>query len=260
MYVFGDEYKLCKKPRKCECPANETVSSSGNFSLACGNPLKIFESDEPLEIFMKIDLEEPSNVNLCDLKVKAELESGDVLEFDILNPNITASTFEENGISFYSKDTRKVTIECQSDTGVGCRGGWEYSAVFRGSSKNCKCECPVNDVIFRGDSYRLACGSSMKIFQSDEPTELLMSVSLQEILGQSPCGIKVKVELKQGDVLEFDIPSPFDIATFTDRNSISFYSKNICKVTLECQSGAAFGCAGEWDTVIILRGREIEKI
>lgn len=254
-----DGHNLCKKSRKCECSVNRTTSFIGSFSLACGSSLKIFETDEPLEMTMEIVLQEPSsNIDLCDLKVKVEVENGDILEFDITNPNLSPTTTESNSISFYSKKTRKVTLECQSNTGVGCRGTWRYSTAIRGSSENCKCECPLNQLIGQSSEYALTCWRSMDIFKSSEPAEMFMDVNLREISGQS-CDLKVKVDLANGDVLEFDIPGPLDLATFTDINEISFYSKQVCKISLECQSGTTAGCTGAWFAVLLLRGQEIER-
>lgn len=258
-----DGSKTCEKPiyrRKCECPVNESLSFSGSFSLACGSSLKIFESDEPAEIFMEIVLREPSlSIDLCGLTVKAELENGEILEFDIQNPNISTSSSDRSGIHFYTQKARKVTLECQSDIGIVCSGIWGYSAVLRGS-KNGKCECPVNDIIGQSSNYALTCGKSVEIFRSDDPTEMFMSIELREISGQSSCDLKLKVDLANGDVFEFDIPGPISIAPFTDANDISFYSKKICRVTIECQSGADIGCQGFWSTAIILRGQQIESL
>ncbi|PAB60184.1 hypothetical protein, partial [Anaeromicrobium sediminis] len=235
-YKDCDENK-CKKifKRKCDCPVNETVGTSGDFTLECGNSLKIFQSDEPVEMSANVRLTDDTNEDLCNLKVKVLLHNGNVLEFDIPNPNVTTNPSEENGISFYSKNVCTVTIECESDSGVRCEGRWTFTLPLRGSEKDLKCECPVNEKIGRSNNFTLECGSSLIFFQSDEPTEIFGRVNLEDFSGQNSCDLRVIAELANGDTLEFNIPNP-NLTTNPDSSTIAFYSKNVCRVTIECES------------------------
>lgn len=103
-----------------------------------------------------------------------------------------------------------------------------------GSSKNNRCDGVVfqQDVnefppLFLGGSFSLACGSDrLKIFESDKPTEMSVTIDLREDgVTDDGCDLEVKVEIEDGEDLEFFIPSPSISPARFEQSRISFIVK-----------------------------------
>jgi hypothetical protein len=109
--------------------------------------------------------------------------------------------------------------------------------------------------LFFGANAFLECGSERyKVFECDQPTELNVTITLRELSAASNgCDLKVWVELKDSKDLEFEIKSPSVDATIFEQNSISFYSKKIKKITIQCQGGGTSGCLVTWSMFFPLR-------
>ncbi|WP_105620100.1 hypothetical protein [Vallitalea okinawensis] len=229
--------------RECECSISSVRTITGNFSLECGNCIKIFESDEPVEINMEIG--QSGTLNDCRIMVIVELENDEDLVFEIPKNNILSTG---NEIFFITKAARKVTIECKSDSlDVGnCRGFWTLNIILRGSETNPNCECPVENELIGNSFLELQSGENQVIFQSNEPTEMSMNIDLEPNTDQ--CTLTVIVELVNRSCLKFILPTPISPVS----NDIAFYSKNVVKVTLECLTLTS--CFVIWDSVIFLRG------
>ncbi|WP_105616058.1 hypothetical protein [Vallitalea okinawensis] len=238
---FKPEHK-CDNLRDCKCPVSSTPGFSGSFNLKCGECLKIFESDEPVEVEMEIG--RVINSNDCSILIFVEVQNGKDLVFEIPKSD---NSFTNNRIFFITKQARKVTIECKNDNldGGVCIGVWDMKIILRGSDTDKKCECPVQSTLVGSSSFQLSSGNKQTIFESGEPTEIFMIVDLEPTNEQ--CTLTVIVDLDNCSCLKFVIPEPESIA-----NDITFYSKNVVRVTIE--SLALTSCLGLWERAIILRG------
>lgn len=254
------------KPNRCDNPVylqnfevTNPLNFGGSFSLECGSdPFVIFESDLPTEMFMTINQTEQSfDMEFCELRVTVEVENGPNLVFLIQGPNVISGfDFENNGISFYSKNVTRITLECLEGTGRGCRGNWNSQIFFRNSRKSFEI-CPISYVAGVGENFSLECGAQTKIFESDEATEIAMVISLNSINGIELCNLTVNVELENGS-FTFTIPSPEIIdPSVTNSNTIFFTSRNVRRITLECEGGEGTGCLGFYDQRLILRETEV---
>ncbi|WP_105617407.1 hypothetical protein [Vallitalea okinawensis] len=239
---YKDKHKVENiSKRECECPINSTPVFGGNFILECGECFKIFESDEPVEI--KLRVSRTSNID-CNILVFVELENGECLDFKIPKND----TFSSNEIITNTKQARKVTVECKSDSldGGTCFGTWAIFIIQRGCEIDCTCECPVGATLTDFSGFVLSSGEEQVIFQSDEPTEIFMAVDLSQSADESL--LTVLVELENCNCLKFIIQAP----SSGFGNDISFYSKNIIKITLECLT--LTNCHGLWSNMIFYRG------
>ncbi|WP_105614728.1 hypothetical protein [Vallitalea okinawensis] len=232
--------------RECECTINGTVDVGGSFNIECGECLKIFESDEPVEIWLSVSKSTTSND--CDILVCVELQNEENLVFEIpKNDTFNVS----NEIIATSKQVRKVTIECISNNldGGTCNGFWSIVPILRGSEKYRKCECPVETFLRGSSSFAINGGQSQTILQSAEPSELLMEIDLDA--NTDECLLTIIVELDNCSCLKFLVQGP----TSGQSNDIAFYSKNVKKVTLECLTLTS--CRGVWTSFALYRGKEL---
>ncbi|WP_170311696.1 hypothetical protein [Vallitalea okinawensis] len=238
--VYKDKHKFENmSKRECECPISTTRGFSGGFSLECGECLKIFESDEPVEIKLRVSR---SNTD-CNILVFVELENGECLEFEIPRNDIFAS----NEIIANTKQARKITVECKSDSldGGTCFGSWTVFIILRGSETDRRCECPVESELFDNSSYVLNSGENQVMYQSDEPTEIFAIVNLFGNVEE--CLLTILVELENHKCLKFVIQ-----ASSSGSKAISLYSKNVLKITFECLASTI--CRGSWNNDLIYRG------
>ncbi|WP_105614726.1 hypothetical protein [Vallitalea okinawensis] len=244
---YKDRHKsdnICE--RECECTVNSTRGTGGSFNLECGECLKIFESDEPFEIWLSVAKSTSSDD--CDILVCVELQNEENLEFEIPK-NDTFSV--SNEIIAIAKQARKVTIECKSDNldGGTCFGFWNVVPVLRGSEKYRKCECPVETSFRESSSFAINGGQSQVIFQSAQPSELLMDIDLEPSTDE--CLLTIIVELDNCSCLKFLVKGP----TSGLSNDVGFYSKNVRKVTIECLTLTS--CRGNWLNTVFYRGKEL---
>lgn len=218
------------------------LRETGNFHLPCGsNEFKIFESDEPTEMEMVITL---LDVVTCELTVRVEVENGPDLFFNLPD--------RLNAVTFYSKSVRRVTIQCEGGTANSCRGSWDATIFLRGS-KTGNDLCPISSVISSFYDFNLQCGESNKIFESDEAIEGLFSITLNNFMVAELCNLSVNAELDDGSSLKFLIPNPNFIPDISGFNTISFYSTNLRRVTLNCESNNGIGCVGRIVRRLVLR-------
>lgn len=242
----------------CNCDIN-TLNQQGSFNLECGSdPFKIFESDEPIEIFGSLTLTEPqSGLASCNLTVIIGLENGNSLFFEIPSTNTTTTILDNNEIQFHSQNVLTITIQCQEGNNNGCRGDWNIKILFRVSNTQQNCECPIIDCFCGNGNTSLSCGSNpFKIFESIEPLEIIGKINLIEnTQDQDSCELTVTVDLANGTNLSFLIPNPNTNPTISETNTIGFYSKNIIRITLQCQnSNIGQGCIILYNTDTIIRG------
>lgn len=211
---------------------------SGNFLLQCGSDeYKIFESDAPTEADIFIGLTDLENS--CELTVRVEVENGPDLFFNLPN--------QRNGLTFYSKSIRRVTVQCQNGLGNGCRGIYGVNILLRNSKHSSL--CPVSFVSDTFHLFNLDCGEIIRIFESDAAIEAGFSVTLNNSAAVQLCNLFVNAKLDDGTSLSFFIPNPQPNAF----NSISFYSKILRSVTLECEGGNGDGCFGNINKKTVLR-------
>ncbi|WP_105620090.1 hypothetical protein [Vallitalea okinawensis] len=238
---FKDKYKCDSiSDHECECPVSTSPGYSGNFNLECGECLKIFESDGPVEIDMEVG---QNSGNDCTIMVTVELADEENLEFHI--PKRDSS--DSNSISCNTKRALKITVECRSDSleGGTCSGFWNVELILRGSDTDRRCECPVIDSVSRFSSFMLKSSESQVIYQSVQSAEITFTV---ELFPSSSKGIlTVIAELDNCSLLKFVIPT-----TASLNNEILFYSKNVTKVTLECLNST--NCSGSWFREKYFRG------
>ncbi|MBS4171671.1 hypothetical protein [Bacillus sp. FJAT-49736] len=118
------------------------------------------------------------------------------------------------------------------------------------------CSCPVNFVHNMGGSFSLLCGSEpFKIFESNIPTEMFISVQQNEIVNEDLCDLTVTFELEDGTSRMFVIPNPNSSAQSYESSGIQFYSDNVRRITLQCQGGeGGTRCNGYLQAQIFLRG------
>ncbi|WP_105617406.1 hypothetical protein [Vallitalea okinawensis] len=238
--MYKDKHKFEKlSKRECECPVNNTRGFGGNFSLECGECLKIFESDEPVEIKLRLSRSSTD----CNILVFVELENGECLEFEIPRNDI----FSSNEIIATTKQARKITVECKSDSldGGTCFGSWTVTIILRGSETDRTCECPVESILFDSSTFVLNSGENQVMFQSDDPTEIFVGVDL--FANTEECLLTILVELENHKCLKFVIQ-----ASSSGGKDISFYSKNVKKITFE--SLASANCRGFWFNDLYYRG------
>ncbi|WP_105614727.1 hypothetical protein [Vallitalea okinawensis] len=244
---YKDRHKsdnICE--RECECTVNSTIEARGSFNLECGECSKIFESDEPVEIWLSVSKDTSSND--CDILVCIELQNGESLVFEIPKNDTFGAA---NEIIATAKQARKVTIECKSDNldGGTCTGFWAIAPILRGSEKYHKCECPVETFLRGNSSFAINGGQSQVIFQSGEPSELLMEIDLEPSADE--CLLTITVELDNCSCLKFLVKGP----TSGQSNDVGFYSKNVRKVTVECLTLTS--CRGNWLNYVFYRGKEL---
>ncbi|WP_105620089.1 hypothetical protein [Vallitalea okinawensis] len=226
--------------RECECPVSTSQGYSGSFNLECGECLKIFESDEPVEIDMEVG---QSSGNDCTIIVSVEVADEKNLEFQIPKRDSSGS----NSISFNTKRALKITVACRSASleSGNCSVSWDIELILRGSDTDRSCECPISDSIPRSSSFMLKSSESQVIYQSDESAEIIFIV---ELFPSSSKGILTAIaELDNCSLLKFVIPT-----SASQTNRILFYSKNITKVTLECLIST--NCSGVWFRQKLFRG------
>lgn len=215
----------------------------GNFHLPCGSDeFKIFESDEPTEMEMLITF---PDLETCGLSVRVEVENGPDLLFNLPG--------RFNDISFYSKLVKAVKIQCEGGTANSCRGSWD-ATIFLRDSNGVDGFCPVSHVSSQTYDYNLECGQLNKIFESEEAIEGLFSITLNPG-GFFPelCNLSVNAELETNRSITFFIPNPNFITDVSGQNTISFYSTNLRRVTIECESGSGTGCVGRIVRRMVLR-------
>ncbi|WP_404448161.1 hypothetical protein LG307_03475 [Sutcliffiella horikoshii] len=261
-------YDCYKKKQKCGCPINFSQGISGSYSLLCGSePFKIFESDVPTELTFEVTLFEfAQNVDSCELRIRVELHDGNEIVRILLNPNQSATFSESNNTSIYSKQVRRIFIQCLGGTGTSCRGFWNSFIFLRGSNNRSKCGCPVylqnRNAFSEGNlptlsgSYSLPCGSEeIIIYGSDETTETIGNISLStSTAGEDSCDLEVIIQLNCGKTLDFLIPNPNTSPTQTETNSIFYYSPNLENVMIQCLSdGGATGCRGGYTNQLVIR-------
>lgn len=215
------------------------IQLSGQFSLECGSDeYKIFESNEPTEMDLSIAL----SSSLCELDIRVEVENGPDLLFNLPS--------QQNGFAFYGKSVRRVIVQCQNGLGNVCRGVYNIAIILRNSKYSSV--CPVSYVSNNFLFFNLDCGESTKIFESDAATEAGISITLNIGSSDQLCNLTVNAELDDNTTLSFFLPNP-NQPFATDFNSISFYSKILRRVTLECESSGGVGCSGRINKYTVLR-------
>ncbi|MBS4171672.1 hypothetical protein [Bacillus sp. FJAT-49736] len=120
------------------------------------------------------------------------------------------------------------------------------------------CSCPINFVQDMVGEFNLICGSEpFKIFDSDVPTEIFISIEQRELIfsNENLCELQVTIELDDGSFIVETIPNPNASAQAYESVGKQFYSKMIRRITIQCEGGEdGTQCSGNWQLQIFLRG------